>query len=88
MVRISNVFRTGWGNWDYIAQSGRNSEDMAAFVELHVEQGPILESLGKQIGIVEGIVGQRRYIITVKVQATQAQPLCTCAKMLLVAASE
>ncbi len=39
---------------------------MAAFVELHVEQGPILESLGKQIGVVEGIVGQRRYIITVK----------------------
>jgi len=60
------VFRTGWGNWDYIAQSGRNSEDMAAFVELHVEQGPILESLGKQIGIVEGIVGQRRYILTVR----------------------
>lgn len=54
------------GNWDYIAQSRRNSEDMAAFVELHVEQGPILESLGKQIGVVQGIVGQRRYIITVK----------------------
>lgn len=54
------------GNWDRIEQSRRNSEDMAAFVELHVEQGPILESLGKQIGVVEGIVGQRRYIITVK----------------------
>jgi N-carbamoyl-L-amino-acid hydrolase len=54
------------GNWDRIEQSRRNSEDMAAFVELHVEQGPILESLGKQIGVVEGIVGQRRYIVTVK----------------------
>lgn len=54
------------GNWYHIEQSRRSSEDMAAFVELHVEQGPILESLGKQIGVVEGIVGQRRYTITVK----------------------
>lgn len=54
------------GNWYHIDQARRSSENMAAFVELHVEQGPILESLGKQIGVVEGIVGQRRYTITVK----------------------
>ena len=53
------------GNWYHIAQARRSCEDMAAFVELHVEQGPVLESLGKQIGVVEGIVGQRRYTITV-----------------------
>ncbi len=60
------------GNWDQIEQSRRSSEDMAAFVELHVEQGPILESLGKQIGIVEGVVGQERYTITVKGSSSHA----------------
>ena len=60
------------GNWYHVEQSRRSSEDMAAFVELHVEQGPILESLGKQIGVVEGIVGQRRYTIAVKGSSSHA----------------
>lgn len=36
----------------------------AAFLELHVEQGGRLEDEGIQIGIVEGIVGIRRYLVT------------------------
>jgi beta-ureidopropionase / N-carbamoyl-L-amino-acid hydrolase len=53
------------GNWYCIAEARRSSQEIAAFVELHVEQGPVLESAGKQIGVVEGIVGQRRFKITV-----------------------
>ncbi|MBZ8182371.1 Zn-dependent hydrolase [Oscillatoria salina] len=54
------------GNWDCIERARLTSKEIAAFVELHVEQGPVLESAGKQIGVVQGIVGQRRYKITVK----------------------
>ena len=39
--------------------------DIAAFLELHVEQGPELERNGKDIGVVTGIVGQRRVKFTV-----------------------
>lgn len=60
------------GNWQFIAQARRSAEDMAAFVELHVEQGPVLESMGKEIGVVEGIVGQRRYTITVAGRSSHA----------------
>lgn len=60
------------GNWHNIAQARRNRGTLAAFVELHVEQGPVLESMGKQIGVVEGIVGQRRFNITVKGSANHA----------------
>ena len=60
------------GNWNNITQARRSSQDIAAFVELHVEQGPVLESMGKQIGVVEGIVGQRRFNITVKGSANHA----------------
>ncbi|WP_319422819.1 Zn-dependent hydrolase [Pleurocapsa sp. FMAR1] len=60
------------GNWENITQARRNNQDIAAFVELHVEQGPVLESMGKKIGVVKGIVGQRRFNITVKGSANHA----------------
>ena len=60
------------GNWDNITQARCSLEDIAAFVELHVEQGPVLESMSKQIGVIEGIVGQRRFNITVKGSANHA----------------
>lgn len=46
--------------------------DLAAFVELHIEQGPALEKLGKSIGIVQSIVGQKRFQITVKGESNHA----------------
>ena len=41
------------------------NDDIAAFLELHVEQGPELERNSKNIGVVTGIVGQRRVKFTV-----------------------
>jgi N-carbamoyl-L-amino-acid hydrolase len=35
-------------------------EDTAAYVELHIEQGPVLEAEGVAVGIVTGIPGSRR----------------------------
>lgn len=60
------------GNWQAITQVKRSPETIAAFVELHVEQGPVLEAIGKHIGVVTGIVGQRRYWITVEGKASHA----------------
>jgi len=37
---------------------------LAAYVELHIEQGPHLEAASIPIGVVEGIVGIRRYRLT------------------------
>ena len=39
--------------------------DPHAFIELHVEQGPVLEALGADVGAVTGVVGQRRVRYTV-----------------------
>jgi N-carbamoyl-L-amino-acid hydrolase len=35
----------------------RNPDSIRAFVELHIEQGPVLDRTGKSIGVVEGIAG-------------------------------
>ncbi|MCF3935375.1 M20 family metallo-hydrolase [Acuticoccus sp. M5D2P5] len=36
-----------------------------AFLEAHIEQGPILEAEGKPVGVVTGIQGSRRFRVTV-----------------------
>lgn len=60
------------GNWQKIDEARQSPASMVAFVELHVEQGPVLEAAGKQIGVVTGIVGQRRYHITIDGQSSHA----------------
>ena len=45
------------GNPDSIQYSIRKKGDIKSFLELHIEQGGILEKENLQIGIVEGIVG-------------------------------
>ena len=50
----------------------REPGDIAAYVELHVEQGAILDRAGIPIGVVEGIVGIRRWNVTVEGFANHA----------------
>lgn len=47
-------------------------KDIKSFIELHVEQGGVLEIENKSIGIVEHIVGQRRFTIEIEGQANHA----------------
>jgi len=50
----------------------RGAGDTAAFVELHIEQGPVLENRQLPIGVVTHIVGIRRVLITVQGQPDHA----------------
>lgn len=60
------------GDWQALNTARRTQTDILAFVELHVEQGPVLEKTGKEIGIVQGVVGMVRKIITITGQANHA----------------
>lgn len=57
--------------FDFIDEQKRR-EDIKAFIEIHIEQGNVLEKEELQIGIVNNIVGQRRYAVTLKGQANHA----------------
>jgi allantoate deiminase len=46
--------------------------DVERFVEIHIEQGMILEKNQNQIGIVTHIVGQRRYSVYIKGESNHA----------------
>ncbi len=50
----------------------RRSDPIAAYLELHIEQGDVLEADGTPIGLVEGIVGIRRYRAIYTGQANHA----------------
>ena len=43
----------------------KKSGDFACYLELHIEQGGLLEKAGLQIGVVQGIVGLRWFEVTI-----------------------
>src|SRR5258707_5179256 len=48
------------------------SDDVLGYIEFHIEQRPVLESLGRPLGVVEAIVGQNRLELTFSGQANHA----------------
>jgi beta-ureidopropionase / N-carbamoyl-L-amino-acid hydrolase len=49
-----------------------NAKEYKTFLELHIEQGPVLEAEGKDIGVVEGVLGMVNYEIKTRGQANHA----------------
>ena len=47
-------------------------KDLKAFVEVHIEQGSVLETEKKSVGVVHSIVGQRRFTVEVIGEANHA----------------
>ncbi|WP_097150588.1 allantoate deiminase [Ureibacillus acetophenoni] len=47
-------------------------EDLKAFVEVHIEQGKVLETEQIAVGVVNNIVGQRRYTVELTGEANHA----------------
>ncbi len=57
---------------EQISRAVRSPSEFQAFLELHIEQGPVLDSLDIPIGIVEGIVFIDRYLLHVSGEAGHA----------------
>jgi N-carbamoyl-L-amino-acid hydrolase len=57
---------------DRALDSGRQLESVAAYLELHIEQGPVLESLDLPLGAVLGTFGVERHRVTFRGQAAHA----------------
>jgi N-carbamoyl-L-amino-acid hydrolase len=57
---------------DRALEAGSQLSNAAAYLELHIEQGPVLESLDLPLGVVLGTFGVERHQITWKGQAAHA----------------
>lgn len=60
------------GDPDRLAQAIRKPGDIAAYLELHIEQGGILDAEDIDIGVVEGIVGIKWWDVTIEGSANHA----------------
>lgn len=85
---VKDLLAAAGGDWDELESAQRSRSDIAAFVELHVEQGSVLEFAQKEVGIVQGVVGMNRYAITITGQANHAgtTPMTTRQDALIAAA--
>jgi len=71
-VTIREGIRRIGGDPDALERARRRSGDLAAYVELHIEQGGVLDESGTDIGVVEGIVGIEWWDVTVEGFANHA----------------
>jgi beta-ureidopropionase / N-carbamoyl-L-amino-acid hydrolase len=53
---------------EQVGEAVNEQKDLAAYLELHIEQGPILERLGKPLAVVQGTKGVERWAITFRGQ--------------------
>jgi N-carbamoyl-L-amino-acid hydrolase len=69
---IRDGIRAIGGDPDRLEQARRKPGDLKAFIELHIEQGAILDEANIDIGVVEGIVGIRWWDVTLEGMANHA----------------
>nr|WP_156951070.1 allantoate deiminase [Saccharibacillus sacchari] len=68
-IRFTDAMRAA--GFDFLEGAPKYSR-IAAFLELHIEQGNFLENTGKKVGVVNAIVGQKRYTVILKGEANHA----------------
>lgn len=64
-LTIRDGIRAVGGDPDRVAAAARKVGELAAYVELHIEQGALLEEADVNIGVVQGIVGISQWEVTV-----------------------
>ena len=60
------------GNISHIAEARRRPDELACYLELHIEQGPTMHRGGYPIGIVTGITGRSVYHVDIVGEANHA----------------
>src|SRR5271170_2113396 len=63
-VSLEDALRKCHVNVEQVGDAGVERKNVAAYLELHIEQGPVLENLHLPLGVVLGTKGVERYAIT------------------------
>ena len=59
---------------DRMAEARSSLDGVLGYIELHIEQGPVLEDMGLPLAVVEGTVGVERHVVRFDGQAAHAGP--------------
>ena len=71
-VSLAQTLAAGGLDLERIPEAVRRPEEFRAFVEMHIEQGPVLEEAGIPIGVVEAIAAPTRLKLTVEGMASHS----------------
>jgi allantoate deiminase len=71
-VTIRAALAAFGGDPDALEAEAYKREDVLGYLEVHIEQGPVLEGLGHPLGVVTAIAAQGRYRLTVTGEAGHA----------------
>ena len=63
-IRLEDALRRCGVEIDRFPEAERERKNAAAYLELHIEQGPVLEGLGLPLGVVLGTKGVERHAVT------------------------
>jgi N-carbamoyl-L-amino-acid hydrolase len=87
-LSLGEGIRVLGGDPDRLHEAKREPGSIAGYVELHIEQGKVLENGGDDIGVVEGIVGIHYWDVTIDGEARHsgATPMAGRKDALLTAA--
>ena len=69
---LSDALARIGGNSEAALQLSRDSKDILGFLEVHIEQGPVLESLDAPLGVVRAISGIERHSVQILGEAGHA----------------
>jgi allantoate deiminase len=64
-ITVREALARAGGNAEAYRDCERRKGEIAAFLELHIEQGPMLEARGKALGAVTAINGSVRSVVTI-----------------------
>jgi N-carbamoyl-L-amino-acid hydrolase len=71
-VSLPDALREHGVELDRALEARSQLDNAAAYLELHIEQGPVLESMGLPLGVVLGTFGVERHQVTFRGQAAHA----------------
>jgi len=71
-IKLEDAVRPHGIDLDKVLEAGNELRNAAAYLELHIEQGPVLESLDLPMGVVLGTFGVERHTITFTGQAAHS----------------
>ncbi|HLG63523.1 MAG TPA: allantoate amidohydrolase [Ktedonosporobacter sp.] len=63
-ITLAQAIRTFGGDPENLLAAKRNSDDLLGYCEVHIEQGPVLESLDLPVGVVTAITGHSRIMVS------------------------
>lgn len=71
-VPLTEAMRAQGLDPDRWAEAARGADEIALFLELHIEQGPVLERAGETVGVVEGVSGVFHWVVTLTGEANHS----------------